>query len=105
MSSQNVFRLDIQKELRVDPGTETTEVWGEMEIQSPAMLNAADLRLKSIENILLTPDSRVSYYATKQVMNKGRKGNTASIYLFDGTASGSEVTSGSHYLNFLAMGE
>ena len=106
MHAQNIFRLDIQKELRVDPGTETTEVWGEIEVTSPARVDAADLRLKSIQNLLLTVDTiedTPDMFASKQIFNKGRKGNNASIYVWD--LSGGVQASGSHYVNFLAQGE
>lgn len=109
MAAQNVFRLEILKELRLDPGTETTEVWAEIEVGSPALLYARDLRLKSIQQLQLTPDvngnqpANFDLIATKQIMNKGRKGNAASIYVWD--TSGTAHVSGSVYLNVLAMGE
>ena len=111
MHAQNIFRLEIQKELRVDPGTETTEVWGEIEVTSPARVNAADLRLKSIQNLILTVDTSDAMagstghdiFASKTIYNKGRKGNQASIYLWDNDSDAQ--SSGSHYVNFLAMGE
>ena len=109
MWSQGIGRLEIQKELRVDPGTETTEVWGEIEILSPALVHARNFRLKSIENLQLTVDVHDTtteghdIFASKTVYNKGRKGNYASIYLFDNSSDAQ--TTGSHYVNFLAMGE
>ena len=108
LSAQNIFRLDIQHEYK-EPGKEFVEVWGEVEITSPALVRARDLRLKSIQNLLLTVDVQDTtgvghdIFASKTVYNKGQKMNTASIYLWDNSTS-AEAT-GSHYVNFLAMGE
>lgn len=108
LSAQNVFRIDIQKELKVDPGTETVEVWGEIEVTSPALVHARDLRLKSIQNLLMTVDAQPArgvgdMFASKYVYSKGQKNNYASIYVWD-LSDGVQAT-GSHYINFLAMGE
>ena len=108
LSAQNVFRIDIQHEFKED-GREFVEVWGEIECAHPALINARDLRLKSIQNIILTADASTLTGApthvnvTKQVFNKGQKRNQASIYIYD--IEGTSSLSGSVYLNFLAMGE
>ena len=108
LSAQNVFRIDIQHEWKED-GHEFIEVWGEIECGSPALVNARDLRLKSIQNIILTADASTLLNAprfvnvSKQVFNKGQKRNNASIYIYD--IGGTAELSGSVYLNFLAMGE
>ena len=112
MSAQRIFRMEIYKEVRLDPGTETTEIHGHFEMQSPALLNAADIRLKSIENLILTAGSTDAQalaadghdlFASKTVYNPGRKGNQASVYLWDN--SGDAQATGSHYVNFIALGE
>lgn len=103
-ATQRIARIDIQHQWK-EPGREFTETWGELEITSPALVYARDIHLKSIENMVLTVDSGVtsSLYATKQVFNKGRKNNYASIFIWDGATP--SQASGSHYVNFLAMGE
>jgi hypothetical protein len=111
LSGQGIGRLDIQKELRIDPGTETTEVWGQVEVISGAgYLYASDLRLKSIQDLQLTANPGANGYATtpdllpsKYLINKGRKGNYASVYVWD--CSADALASGSVYVNFTAMGE
>lgn len=106
--TQNIGRLDIQKVLKPDPGTETVEVWGEVEVYNGAgLIRARNLRLKSIQNLILTVDSDArahgDRFASKWVYEKGRKGNYASIYLWD-LSTGIAAT-GSDYVNFLALGE
>lgn len=111
MWAQGIGRLEILKELKVDPGTETVEVWGQVEVNDGAgYLYARNLRLKSIQDLLLTVNPGASGYATtpdlfasKYLINKGRKDNYASVYIWD--ATGDALASGSHYVNFLAMGE
>jgi len=112
MWAQGIGRLDIEKELRLDPGTETTEVWGQVEVNNGAgYVYAADLRLKSIEDLLLTVNPGANGYptdpdmfASKYLINKGRKRNYASIYVWDAYTRDALAT-GSHYVNFVAMGE
>lgn len=114
LSAQGIGRLDIQKIIRLDPGTETFEVWGEIEVlaqgrTAAGYVYARNLHLKSIENLLLTADTGAGatvydVFATKQIPNKGRKSNYASIFVWDANA-GTLLSSGSVYLNFLAMGE
>lgn len=109
--AQSIGRLEILKELRADPGTETTEVWGEIEVNDGAgYVYARNLRLKSIQDLQLTANPGANgnattpdLFASKYLINKGRKGNYASIYVWD--ADGDALASGSHYVNFLAMGE
>jgi len=109
LHAQNIFRHEILKEVRLDPGTETTLVYAETECGSPALFHARDLRLKSIQHLQLTvdaPDDRGQghdLFASKTIYNKGRKGNYASVYVFD-LSTAIEAT-GSHYLNITAMGE
>jgi hypothetical protein len=111
LSGQSIGRLDIQKEVKLDPGTETTEVFGQVEvIDGAGYVYASDLRLKSIQDLLLTVNPGANGYATtpdlfasKYLINKGRKGNYASIYVWDATADA--LASGSQYVNFTALGE
>lgn len=112
LSGQGIGRLHILKELRIDPGTETTEVWGEMEVLAggAGYVYAADLRLKSIQDLQLTVNPGANgvatdpnLFASKYLINKGKKGNYASVYVWDAVADALET--GSAYVNFVAMGE
>jgi len=97
-----VNRIVIQHQYK-EPGKEHVEVWGEIEVDCPAdLVMAWQLRLKSIYNILLTPDVE-DFAAMKYVVNKGAKNNYASIYTWRISTAGR--ASGSVWLNFLAKGE
>lgn len=89
------------------------KVWGEMKVISDVLIYAKDLKLNSIETLLLTPmGSDKAYIAGKYVVNKGEYGNYASVHVFN--ADGNRIdassykgpeTDGSIWLNFEALGE
>lgn len=99
-----MHRIEIQKELLADPGTETVEVWGEIEVDPVDLIRSRDLRLKSIQNIQFTADVD-AMVAMKQVFNKGRKMNYASVYVWNLRPGTVVRATGSIWLNFHALGE
>jgi hypothetical protein len=91
---------------------------GEMLIAAKERVFARDLKLNTIQVLLLTPEtgSHTAYIVQKWIYSKGSLDNYASIDIFDYT--GTEVTagrgpsstpsdpaSGSLWLNFEALGE
>ena len=87
------------------------KVYGKMKVAAKEYVYAQDLGLKTIEVLLLTPDTgtHTGYMAQHWIYNRGEYGNYASIDVFD--ADGVEVTAGrgpadgSIWLDFIAMGE
>jgi len=89
------------------------KVYGEMKIAAGEYVYARELKLNTLEVLLLTPEldknNTIGYMAQKYIYNKGELDNYASIdiYADDGTfqAPGTGPTDGSIWLNFLALGE
>lgn len=89
------------------------KVYGEMKIAAGEYVYARELKLNTLQVLLLTPEldtnNTIGYMAQKYVHNKGELDNYASIdiYADDGTwqAPGTGPTDGSIWLNFLALGE
>jgi len=89
------------------------KVYGEMKIAAGEYVYARELKLNTLEVLLLTPEldknNTIGYMAQKYIHNKGEYDNYASIdiYADDGTwqSPGTGPTDGSIWLNFIALGE
>lgn len=89
------------------------KVYGEMKVISDQLIYARDLKLNTLEVLLLTPmGSDQRYSAQKYIVNKGEYGNYASVHVYNAgdnpidadTYKGPE-TDGSIWLDFEALGE
>lgn len=98
------------------------KVWGEMKIAAKEVVYARELKLNTIQVLLLTGESSHHYpfTAMKWIYRKGEYDNYASIdifgpstaYQYEANAKSSELTApstlphdGSIWLNFMALGE
>lgn len=89
------------------------KVYGQMKIAAKEYVYARELKLNTIEVLLLTAETGVHrlYNPQKWIYNKGEYDNYASIDVFDD--AGNEITAGHTYapedgsiwLNFIALGE
>lgn len=89
------------------------KVYGEMKIAAKEYVYARELKLNTIEVLLLTTETGVHrlLHPQKWVYNKGSYDNYASVDIFDD--AGNEITAGhanapsdgSVWLNFMALGE
>ena len=87
------------------------KVYGKMKIAAKEYVYARELKLNTIEVLVLTPETgtHTGYLVQKWIYNPGEYDNYASVDIFD--TSGSEVTAGrgpedgSIWLNFIALGE
>lgn len=87
------------------------KVWGEMKIAAKEYVYARELKLNTIEVLLLTTETgaHTLYHAQKYIHNKGELDNYASVDIFND--AGTEITAGvgpadgSVWLNFMALGE
>ena len=96
------------------------KVWGEMKIAGKEVVFARELKLKTLQVLLLTTEhgTHSLYTASKNIYHKGELDNYASIDIF--SADAYEMTAGSYtdvdisselpydgslWLNFVAMGE
>jgi len=88
------------------------KVYGEMKIAAKEYVYARELKLNTLQVLLLTPETGThahGYIAHNYIHHKGEYDNYASIDVFDDT--GTEVTAGagpsdgSIWLNFIAIGE
>ena len=87
------------------------KVWGEMKIAAKEIVYAREMKLNTIQVLLLTTltGTHTLYHPQKWVYNKGEYDNYASIDIFDD--AGSEITAGSGpedgsvWLDFMALGE
>jgi len=107
-------QFEIQFEWRPKEGVEAVMVWGEVLLRAQEVIRSQDLDLKTIKNIILTPETGkytidphsgqrdTIPWVTKYIWKRGEPDNEATIYLWDDTST--EHT-GSCWLNFLALGE
>ncbi len=84
-------------------------VYGEMKIAAGECVFAKELKLNTIQVLVLTPEvprNTLGYMAQKYVFNKGEYDNRASIDIYDDASvwQGADVP-GSLWLNFIALGE
>jgi len=96
------------------------KVWGEMKIAGKEVVFARELKLKTLQVLLLTTEhgTHHMYSASKNIYHKGELDNYASIDIF--SADSYEMTAGSYtdvdisselpydgsiWLNFCAVGE
>ena len=99
-----------------------TKVWGEMKIAAKERVFAKELKLNTIQVLLLTVESGDHYPFTpvKWIYHKGEYGNYASVdifgpsaaYQYEAKAKSGEISApstlphdGSIWLNFMALGE
>lgn len=98
------------------------KVWGEMKIAAKEVVFARELKLKTLQVLLLTPEAgwHAPTTVAKNIYHKGELGNYASIDIF-GIDAAYEYTAGtrvgtitipsslpydgSMWLNFMAIGE
>jgi len=89
------------------------KVYGEMKIGAKDYVYAKELKLKTIQVLVLTPETgnHVGYHAQKWIYHKGEFDNYASVDIFNVT-NGTELgrqegpdADGSIWLDFIAMGE
>ena len=97
------------------------KVWGEMKIAAKEYVYARELKLNTIEGLLLTPltGDHHLYTAQTYIYNKGEYDNYASVDIWSATgyemvasgrvgeisAASSLPEDGSIWLNFVALGE
>lgn len=98
------------------------KVWGEMKIAAKERVYARELKLNTLQVLLLTPETGIHYpfTATKWIYHKGEYDNYASIdifapsaaYQYEGKERSGELSppatlpnDGSIWLNFIALGE
>ena len=88
------------------------KVYGEMKVAAGELVYARELKLNTLEVLLLTPNVSYTghgYMAHAYIHNKGEYDNYASIDVFDDTGTwlspGTGPTDGSIWLNFIALGE
>jgi hypothetical protein len=88
-------------------------VYGEMKIAAGQYVYAKDLKLGTVQQLLLTPElnlnNRHGYMAQKYIYHKGELGNYASVDIYDDAATfqapGTGPVDGSIWLDFEAIGE
>ena len=99
------------------------KVWGEMKIAAKEVVFARELKLKTLQVLLLTPEAgwHAPTTVAKNIYHKGELDNYASIDILAVDAHGYEMTAGSRvgtltipselpydgsmWLNFMALGE
>ena len=96
------------------------KIWGEMKIAAKEIIYARELKLKTLQVLLLTPEhgTHALFVPSKNVYAKGELNNYASIDVFSaaaneltiGGATGAAIATvgpsdGSIWLNFSAIGE
>ena len=99
------------------------KVWGEMKIAAKEVVFARELKLKTLQVLLLTPEAgwHAPTTVAKNIYHKGELDNYASIDILAVDAHGYEMTAGSRvgtltipselpydgsmWLNFMAVGE
>lgn len=97
------------------------KIWGDLKIAAKEIIYARELKLKTLQVLLLTPEHGVHqmFVPSKNIYHKGELDNYASIDVFSATANelvidGGAVstliastgpTDGSIWLNFVAIGE
>ena len=96
------------------------KTFGEMKIGAKEIVYARELKLKTLQVLLLTPEHGVHqmFVPSKNIYHKGELDNYASIDVFSATANelnpsgavgvsiaSSGPTDGSIWLNFMAVGE
>ena len=92
------------------------KVYGEMKIAAKEVVFARELKLNTLQVLVLTPETGrlwTGYLAQKYIYHKGELDNYASIDIFD--HNGNEIgpgrqnpgpeTDGSIWLDFIALGE
>jgi hypothetical protein len=88
-------------------------VYGEMKIAAGQYVYAKDLKLGTVQQILLTPELNLNntrgYMAQKYIYHKGELGNYASIDVYSDAGTwqspGTGPVDGSIWLDFEAIGE
>ena len=88
-------------------------IWGEMKIHAGHYVYARELKLNTLQVLMLTPElnlnDTIGYMAQKFIYHKGELDNYASIdvYSDDGTwqGPGTGPVDGSIWLDFIAQGE
>ena len=88
-------------------------VYGEMKIASGMYVYARELKLNTLQVMLLTPELNLNnglgYMAQKFIYHKGELDNYASISIFDDASAeqspGTGPVDGSIWLDFVAIGE
>lgn len=92
------------------------KVYGEMKIGSKEVVFARELKLNTLQVLVLTPETGrtwTGYMAQKYIYHKGELDNYASIDIFDhdgneigpGRVNPGPETDGSIWLDFIALGE
>ena len=89
----------------------SVRVYGKMKIAAKEYVYARELKLNTIEVLVLTPETgtHTGYLVQKWVYNPGEYDNYASVDIFD--TGGTEITAGrgpedgSIWLDFIALGE
>ena len=89
------------------------KVFGEMKIAAGEYVYARELKLNTLQVLVLTPEvplnNGLGYMAQKYVYHKGEYDNYASIDVYDDASAwqnpGTGPTDGSIWLNFIALGE
>lgn len=99
------------------------KVYGEMKIAAKEIVYARELKLNTLQVLLLTPETGVHYpfHVQKYIYHKGEYGNYASVDIFAwdnyyempagarqgqaGSAPSYLPSDGSLWLNFIALGE
>lgn len=89
------------------------KIWGEMKIAAGEYVYARELKLNTVQVLLLTPElckpNTLGYMAQKCIYNKGTYDNYASVDIYDHNGvlqlPGTGPTDGSIWLNFVAEGE
>jgi len=87
-------------------------IYGEMRIAAGECVFAKELKLNTIQVLVLTPEvprDTLGYMAQKYIYNKGEYDNRASIDIYDDASTfqdaGTGPSDGSVWLNFDALGE
>jgi hypothetical protein len=89
------------------------KVWGEMKIAAGEYVYARELKLNTLQVLLLTPELLApdghGYMVHKRIFNKGAYDNYASVDVYDDAAEwqgpGVGPVDGSIWVNFVAEGE
>lgn len=96
------------------------KIWGELKIAAKEIVYARELKLKTLQVLLLTPEHGVHamFVPSKNIYHKGELNNYASIDVYSATANELLITGalattiattgptdGSIWLNFMALGE
>jgi len=109
-------RIEIHKVERAIHGNGVDiKVYGEMLIASQEVVYARELKLNTLEVLVLTPEQGnklPNFHVSKWIHNKGEYDNYASIHVWDLTNNADAVPGyahnpddGSIWLNFIAEGE